>query len=205
MEKFEQLPEEKKQRIINAALEVFAKYEYKNASTDLIAAKSGISKGLLFYYFKNKKSLYLYLLDYITKSTENILVDKTFYSITDFYELMLYAAKGKTELIIRNPYLMDFSVRAFYAAHRDISDAVTKRLSDKSNNMLQNYFKNIRIDKFKDDVKPQEVIDMLIWMTDGYMHQKQVQEENIDMEELMKVYEKWIDMFRKISYKEEYL
>ena len=56
-EKFFALPEEKQERIINAAMEVFGKNEYKRASTDLIAVKAGISKGLLFYYFHNKISL----------------------------------------------------------------------------------------------------------------------------------------------------
>lgn len=54
-EQFFHLPEEKQQAIINASLEVFATHEYKKASTDDIAAKAGISKGLLFYYFHNKK------------------------------------------------------------------------------------------------------------------------------------------------------
>lgn len=49
-EQFFHLPEEKQQAIINASLEVFATHEYKRASTDDIAAKAGISKGLLFYY-----------------------------------------------------------------------------------------------------------------------------------------------------------
>ena len=57
-EKFYELPEEKQLYVLNAAMEVFAEYEYKKASTDLIAAKAGVSKGLLFYYFHNKKSLY---------------------------------------------------------------------------------------------------------------------------------------------------
>lgn len=43
-----ELTEEKRRRILNAALEEFAKHDYKGASTDDIAAKAGISKGLLF-------------------------------------------------------------------------------------------------------------------------------------------------------------
>lgn len=50
-ERFKELPEEKQRAVLNAAMEVFAKYDYKKASTDLIAAKAGVSKGLLFYYF----------------------------------------------------------------------------------------------------------------------------------------------------------
>lgn len=44
-EKFKQLPDEKQQAIVNAALEVFSKNEYGRASTDLIAAKAHVSKG----------------------------------------------------------------------------------------------------------------------------------------------------------------
>ena len=58
-EKFLELSEEKQLRILNAAMEIFAKHEYKRAVTDEIAAKAGVSKGLLVYYFKNKKSLYM--------------------------------------------------------------------------------------------------------------------------------------------------
>lgn len=58
-EKFHQLPEEKQLAIFNAAMEVFAQNDYKRASTDDIAAKAGISKGMLFYYFQNKRTLYL--------------------------------------------------------------------------------------------------------------------------------------------------
>lgn len=58
-EMFFRLPEEKQQRIINAGIEVFSSHEYKRASTDEIARKACISKGLLFHYFHNKKSLSL--------------------------------------------------------------------------------------------------------------------------------------------------
>ena len=49
--KFLELPKEKQLRIINAGMEYFGQYGYKNAKTDDIATKAGISKGLLFYYF----------------------------------------------------------------------------------------------------------------------------------------------------------
>lgn len=52
-EKFLELPEEKQDKIRNAGMEYFGKYGYKKANTQDIADKAGISKGLLFYYFKN--------------------------------------------------------------------------------------------------------------------------------------------------------
>ena len=56
IENFEKLPCEKQTEIINAAIEVFGRNEYKKASTEEISRRAGISKGMLFYYYKNKKA-----------------------------------------------------------------------------------------------------------------------------------------------------
>ena len=61
-EKFYQLPEEKRNRILNAGFRVFANNSYRKSPMNEIAAEAGISKSLLFFYFKNKKEFYLYLL-----------------------------------------------------------------------------------------------------------------------------------------------
>lgn len=53
-ERFKELQEEKQRSILRAATEVFAKYEYKKASTDLIASKAGVSKGLLLLFSEQK-------------------------------------------------------------------------------------------------------------------------------------------------------
>ena len=74
-EKFLELPKEKQLKIINAGMEYFGKYGYKSASTDDIAARAEISKGLLFYYFHNKKSFYLYLYDYCAESVSYTHLD----------------------------------------------------------------------------------------------------------------------------------
>ncbi|MGM9680202.1 MAG: TetR/AcrR family transcriptional regulator, partial [Eubacteriales bacterium] len=62
-EKFYHLPPEKQQRILNAGYRVFAQNSYKKSPMSEIADAAGISKSLLFHYFRNKKELYLYLWD----------------------------------------------------------------------------------------------------------------------------------------------
>ena len=52
---FKDLPKARRQKIMDAAMEEFAAHDYRGANTETIAARGGISKGLLFYYFKNKK------------------------------------------------------------------------------------------------------------------------------------------------------
>ena len=100
-EKFYELPEEKQLSVLNAAMEVFAEYEYKKASTDLIAAKAGVSKGLLFYYFHNKKSLYLKTYEYMVQTLHDAICDSPLFEITDFFELITYATKKRCRYLHR--------------------------------------------------------------------------------------------------------
>lgn len=139
-EKFFTLSPEKQARITNAALEVFARNDYKHASTDDIAAKAGISKGLLFYYFRNKQSLYLYLYDYALEQVRGQVLRQKLDGVTDFFELMHIGARAKLELLTRCPYLLEFSIRAFYSRGEAVSDAVQARLNGGPHRQLRAVF-----------------------------------------------------------------
>jgi AcrR family transcriptional regulator len=60
---FFNLPEEKKERLIETAIEEFSKQSFKDASITKIAENAGVSKGSLYQYFDDKKDLYKYILD----------------------------------------------------------------------------------------------------------------------------------------------
>lgn len=204
-EQFFRLPEEKQQAVINAALEVFAKHEYKKASTDDIAAKAGISKGLLFYYFHNKKSLYLYLYDYSHKVVTEQVIDTRFNEITDFFELLSYAAHKKAVLMSRNPYLMDFAMRCFYPEKEEVSDTLNSTNQEFIDNSIYWYFKNVDFSKFRQDANPRKILRMLLWMTDGYINETRRQGKPFVLAEMMEDFSEWSDMFRRLAYREEYL
>lgn len=58
---FHNLPERKRRRLIEAALEEFATQPYASASLDRIAASAEVSKGSLYQYFEDKADLYQHL------------------------------------------------------------------------------------------------------------------------------------------------
>ena len=58
-DKFFELKKEKQDRMINAALKVFAMQGYKHASTDDIVKEAGVSKGLLLKVSWACMSLYM--------------------------------------------------------------------------------------------------------------------------------------------------
>lgn len=62
---FDSLPEERREAMMRASVAAFGQHSYKDASTEDIARSAGISKGLLFFYFRNKRTLYLRTVDYL--------------------------------------------------------------------------------------------------------------------------------------------
>ena len=50
-------------RILDAALEVFSTYGYRGATVDQIAARAGMTKPNLLYYFRRKPDIYLAVLN----------------------------------------------------------------------------------------------------------------------------------------------
>ena len=56
-EQFETMRQISRQKILNAALEVFAKQGYSSATIDAISKTAGISKGLMYNYFKSKEDV----------------------------------------------------------------------------------------------------------------------------------------------------
>lgn len=204
-EKFRELPEEKQLAIINSAMEVFSKNEYKRASTDLIAAKAGISKGLLFYYFHNKQELYLYVYNYAAEIARSQVTDPAFFQITDFFELLKYGSVKKIELLRKNPFMLDFAIRSFYSEKETVSDDLKSVNRNYIKEAFQVYFSHVDFSKFKDGTDPYQIYQMLIWMADGYLHQLQMQQKFPELPALESEFLKWSDYFKSVSYKEEFL
>lgn len=204
-EAFFALTEEKRQNIINAALEVFSRSDYKRASTDDIAAGAGISKGLLFYYFHNKKSLYLYLFDYIEQVMRENLSSSDLWGVTDFFDFLELGAERKAEIQRKNPAIMDFSVRAFYSKDEEVSGDMAERLIAKMNSAFGDYFKHIDFGKFREGVDAGYLFRMLSWMTDGYLHERQMAGQPLEVSGMMGDFHRWVELFRRMVYKEEYL
>src|SRR5260370_21690738 len=57
-------PEESRAAILQAAAKEFAEHGIAGARTDAIARQAGVNKALLYYYFKDKETLYGAVLDH---------------------------------------------------------------------------------------------------------------------------------------------
>ena len=202
-QRFSSLPDEKQQQILDAAAEVFSREDYKRASTDDIAARAGISKGLLFYYFKNKQSLYPYVADHMRHLVERHLERGKVAEITDFFDMLDYGVQEKLQLFQRQPWVLDLSLRLYYATDREVAAPLRRQFTEMTEVMWRTYFSHVDREKFRPEVEPRQVLNQLIYLMDGYLHQQMMRGIKPDMDALMAEYALWRDMLRQYAYKEE--
>ena len=70
---FFNLPEEKRQQILQVAIDEFADNDYDNVSISRIVARAGIAKGSFYQYFADKEDLYGYVLGLLAKAKTDFM------------------------------------------------------------------------------------------------------------------------------------
>jgi AcrR family transcriptional regulator len=73
---FFNLPQEKRETIMHAAIEEFAEYGLENASTNRIVKNSGIAKGSFYQYFEDKQDVFKHMLDLVEQEELAFFKDK---------------------------------------------------------------------------------------------------------------------------------
>ncbi len=112
---FFNLPEDKRNVILDLAIEEFSENDYKNASISHIVNRAGIAKGSFYQYFENKKDLYLYLIDLSAQEksrllTENLPSD----SEMDVFSYIAWLLRVGMNFEFTNPRLAQIGYRAIY-------------------------------------------------------------------------------------------
>ena len=83
---------EKKKRIIEASYTLFSEVGYYGTNTAEIAKKAGVSTGIVYGYFRDKRDILISVLDiYIENAFEPIL--KTFETFKSYLEIDVYVPK----------------------------------------------------------------------------------------------------------------
>lgn len=193
-EKFFDLKKEKQDRMINAALKVFALNGYKHASTDDVVAEAGISKGLLFHYFGNKLGLYSFIHDYSVRFMKLELTSGVSSTATDYFEICKQIEYAKMQVLKNYPYMQLFLNRTKYEDVGEALVAIERQrgvISDLCN-VLKNQanhtlFKN-SVDIAKLDLMITYTIDGLLKdrFHDGSFHPEMYYEETIEFLNMMK-------------------
>lgn len=206
MEKFLNLPAEKQDTIIDAALAAFGANGYKKTSMSDIAAAAGISKPMVFHYFGTKKALYLYLLEVCGRTVMSEINAKFDPAVTDFFDRILLTTGIEISMMKKHPAIPSFLKSAYYETDVTVRAEIQADFtSAEGENFRQKIvFDGMDASKFKDGVDPKLVMKTLTWMGYGYMDLSPVYALT-DLDAIYKEFEDCIRMLKNNLYKEESL
>ena len=204
---FEKLDESKKERILNAALAEFARNGYRKASTNEIVKEAGISKGILFHYFKDKLNLYRYLYDYAIQTLMNDLYGKLSSESSDFIERIMEITRAKGQLVLKHPELFRFIETAYLDDAEEARSYMDERTSLLLKEAQEKMLSGIDISKFKDGIDIPMAMQIITWTFDGYgktvFTKAKAEGADIDYQRIFIESEKYLKLLKKMLYKDD--
>ena len=165
-EKFFDLNREKQDRMINAALRVFAQNGYRHASTDVIVKEAGISKGLLFHYFTSKMGLFSFLFDYSVKymlfEFDRLISQKE----TDYFVICKEMEKAKLNVLRSYPYMHEFIEKSLEEDQLDIIETIEISKNNYLETLSKYYAQGSR-SFLREDIAPNRLDALIHYTVDG--------------------------------------
>ncbi len=159
---FENLSEDKKNRIISACIEEFCENGYEKSTTENIIKKAGISKGGLYEYTESKKDLYVYIVKYTYEKLYSYLREK----VSEGYE------KLPSDILDRFKIISDFAIdfyidypeyiKMIVKTYKIYDIDVEKEVRNIFNSQFMTVFGDIDAENLLYD--KDRIFDMLMWL-----------------------------------------
>lgn len=184
LDKFENLDEAKKNKILNAAIDEFIAYGYVGASTNNIVKNAEISKGSLFNYFENKEKLFLYIFNYcIGQIPQKINLVKDIDIKDDLFFGMRFFMSAIINLFTDNSKIFMFLAKGMISAPDHLRFQFLKKKREVQRNFVKILIDNIDNDYFRVGVK-REQIEFLIFTIMDALSNKYIEAYEGDVEKL---------------------
>ncbi|MCL2080130.1 MAG: TetR/AcrR family transcriptional regulator [Oscillospiraceae bacterium] len=195
MKKFLSLPQEKQDRIVTAAMNLFGEAGYKKAYISEIAAAAGISKALIFHYFGSKKGLYSYLVYYTGKIIMTEAQHDRDTAGFGFYERVLITIRFRLSLKKRYPAMNAFIESVFNEDSDEVISDIERLLAIAKDMHAGICLAAGEEGIFKAGINPEQVIAVMSKFAEGVVH---TFDGNGDIEKTIFETEKCINMLKSV-------
>ncbi len=161
---------------------------------------------MIFYYFKNKKELYLYLVDYSLNIIQNeylIMIDT---EERDFIERLKQAGNLKLQAQLKHPNVFNFMGTHMLANETEVPEHSQKRVEGLQKLGNEKLYCNIDKSLFRDDVDPSKAFQLITWTIEGYQNHlkytlKGESLTTIDFDALWQEFYDYLDVLKTIFYR----
>ncbi|AET69980.1 transcriptional regulator [Desulfosporosinus orientis DSM 765] len=159
---FENLNQEKKEKILRACIQEFSEKGYDKASTNSIIREAGISKGILFHYFKSKQGLFFYIIDYCI---QKMIEEYQKYPLTETKDIFRrFSELGVIKLKIAQDYpqIVRLFMEALSSSPSDMRSEIEKKYLQISKEFMPSFFADIDCTKFRKGVEPGKAVKTIM-------------------------------------------
>lgn len=198
---------DKKEQILNAALNEFIEKGYGNASTNKIVKEANVSKGVLFYYFTDKEGLYNYLLEYVVDLLTEDIMHQMNLENPDFFDFLHESVNIKLLTIAKYPRETQFYTKAFTSDIPESGKKILEKNVALSLKYMNDAYKYFDTSLLKDGLESDKVIKQIEWackgMLDDVITGGELEYDTDNYKILTKKIDSDFEFMRKLFYKEE--
>lgn len=179
-----------KRAIFESAIKVFSKSGYTGATMDEVVAKAGVAKGSLYYHFKSKEELFIFII----KEGMNLIheeVEKATEGMDNPYEIIQESVKVMLKYVYENKDLFKVIISQLWGneERNDMLRDEIKTLIDNSTSK----FKAGIIGGFIKDEDPELLSYSLVGVLVSAALYEIINEKEYDHEEVVKKFMKYFE------------
>lgn len=199
-ETFFSLPKERQQAILNAGYRVFSQNTYKKTPVGEVAAAAGISKSLLFYYFRNKRELYLFLWENCVRITIEYLRRYDCYQQANLFDMLERGMQAKLRIMYDYPDIGSFAIKAFYEEDPCVAPAVHESYERYKNADARDALDNIDPAQFKEGIDLRMMYREMYLASEGYLWEM-LRRTPVNIEEMERDFSEMIAFWKQLYLK----
>lgn len=153
---------DKKQTILQAALVEFYHKGYEGASTNQITKEAGVSKGILFHYFSDKRTLYLTVVDECLKHYYHSLTSSPMDLSEDLFQAIEQLSQKKMDVFKSDPIRFGFMVKTFLIMPEELKSDLLLKQQQMNEDSIHLLASRIDQSRFREGIDPKQAIEFVL-------------------------------------------
>ena len=158
--------DQRRERILRAAQELFAERGYDGASAEAIAARAGVAKGLIFHHFGSKADLYLAAVADAAARLSAVFFEREDGPEPDLLQRLLSWTRRKTLIFQEQPALYGLILSAVAQPPDAAQAAVREYVAEGTRRGWELILEGIDTAPFRPDIDPAQAVDLVMMVVD---------------------------------------
>lgn len=163
---------------------------------------------MLFYYFKSKKELFNYLIEYALDFIQREYLDLLDENEPDFLKRYEKAVRLKMEKYIKNRYVFIFLFNIMQSEALEIKEKYEKELEKTQKEGFKKLYSNIDTSYFREDIEAEKIYKLITYALEGFQNKvlesvKGKDLTSFDFTPFWDEFYELVDVLRKTLYKDE--